>query len=180
MYFQGNADPAQKLCFVGYLRMGHQPAEWSRLRAIRCRLLSSLSLAALRSLPMRRGMASVLPGKHTVQAKGISPLPLTRLQPKPSPLDPRPWQMAQTWHSLCALTQSRAAGDGARGCPGWRFAVEEAKIALYHMFKDFSFTLAPGQQPLALSNTITLSPKTGVFVQVQRRAKGSQGFAREE
>ena len=47
--------------------------------------------------------------------------------------------------------------------------MEEAKIALFHMFKNFDFVLAPHQDPLPMANNLTLAPKHGVFVQVQRR-----------
>ena len=47
--------------------------------------------------------------------------------------------------------------------------MEEAKIALYHLFKNFEFELAPNQDPLPMANNLTLAPKHGVFVQVQRR-----------
>ena len=49
--------------------------------------------------------------------------------------------------------------------------MEEAKIALHHIFREFTFRLAPGQDPLPLSNTITLSPKKGVQVTVHRRQR---------
>ena len=48
--------------------------------------------------------------------------------------------------------------------------MEEAKIALYHMCKKFTFTLGPNQDPLPLANVLTLAPKHGVFVHVHRRS----------
>ena len=55
-------------------------------------------------------------------------------------------------------------GDGPRKCVAWRFALEEAKIALIRMYQHFTFRLSPGQVPLQLRQGITLSPKHGVLV----------------
>jgi len=42
--------------------------------------------------------------------------------------------------------------------------MQEAKITLVRLFQQYTFELKPGQEPLALRNTITLSPKNGVIV----------------
>lgn len=42
--------------------------------------------------------------------------------------------------------------------------VQEAKITMVRLFQRYTFELQPGQVPLALRNTITLSPKNGVIV----------------
>ena len=42
--------------------------------------------------------------------------------------------------------------------------VQEAKITLVRLFQQYTFELKPGQEPLELRNTITLSPKNGVIV----------------
>ena len=42
--------------------------------------------------------------------------------------------------------------------------LQEAKITLVRLFQRYTFELAPGQVPLELRNTITLSPKNGVIV----------------
>lgn len=62
-------------------------------------------------------------------------------------------------------------GDGPRKCPAYRFAIEEAKIILFHLYRKFTFQLEPGQVPLQLRHTITLSPKDGIRVTVHPRAK---------
>ena len=43
-------------------------------------------------------------------------------------------------------------------------ALQEAKITLLRLFQQYTFELKPGQEPLELRNTITLSPKKGVIV----------------
>lgn len=43
-------------------------------------------------------------------------------------------------------------------------ALQEAKITLVRLFQQYTFELKPGQEPLELRNTITLSPKKGVIV----------------
>ena len=42
--------------------------------------------------------------------------------------------------------------------------LQEAKITLVRLFQQYTFELKPGQEPLELRNTITLSPKKGVVV----------------
>ena len=44
------------------------------------------------------------------------------------------------------------------------YALQEAKITLVRLFQQYTFELKPGQEPLELRNTITLSPKNGVIV----------------
>lgn len=55
-------------------------------------------------------------------------------------------------------------GEGPRRCPAYRFALEEAKIALIRTYQKFGFKLSPGQVPLKLQHTITLAPKGGLHV----------------
>ncbi|CAL5225498.1 g8326 [Coccomyxa viridis] len=55
-------------------------------------------------------------------------------------------------------------GGGVRACVGEKFAMAEAKITLVRLFQQYTFELKPGQEPLELRNTITLSPKKGVIV----------------
>ncbi|KAK9905093.1 hypothetical protein WJX75_009533 [Coccomyxa subellipsoidea] len=55
-------------------------------------------------------------------------------------------------------------GEGTRVCVGQRLALIEAKIALAHVFRKFTFTLTPGQVPLQTECTLLLKPKMGVFV----------------
>ena len=61
-------------------------------------------------------------------------------------------------------------GDGPRKCVAYRFALEEAKIALIRTYQKFVFELCPGQVPLQLQQSITLSPKLGVQVVVHARS----------
>lgn len=56
-------------------------------------------------------------------------------------------------------------GLGPRMCIGYRFALAEAAIALIHLYKSFSFELAPDTPfPLPLRSGITLSPACPIFV----------------
>ena len=73
-------------------------------------------------------------------------------------------------HAVSADVVRGSAGDGARSCVGSRLALLEAKVALIHLFRNLSFRLAPGQVPLKLVNTLTLSPADGVWVYVDRRS----------
>ncbi|KAK9803864.1 hypothetical protein WJX73_010382 [Symbiochloris irregularis] len=62
-------------------------------------------------------------------------------------------------------------GEGPRKCPAARFAIEEAKIILFRLYQKFTFELEPGQIPLKVRHTITLSPKDGIRVIVRPRGK---------
>jgi len=66
-------------------------------------------------------------------------------------------------------------GAGPRVCVGWRLAVTEAIIALAHVFAAVELVLEPGQDPLPLRATITMSPKNGVKVRAVSRRKGVVG-----
>jgi len=67
-----------------------------------------------------------------------------------------------------------AFGGGPRVCVGWRLAVTEAVTALAHVFRGVELVLEPGQDPLPLRATITMSPKNGVKVKaVARKVVGS-------
>jgi len=55
-------------------------------------------------------------------------------------------------------------GDGPRVCPGSRFALTEAKLALVRVFQKFTLELQPGQEPLAIRDSITMSPRDGVHL----------------
>lgn len=61
-------------------------------------------------------------------------------------------------------------GSGARMCIGWRFALQEAKIALVRLYQNQTYDLLPGQVPLAIQQNLTLSPKYGVKVKVVLRS----------
>jgi cytochrome P450 len=63
-----------------------------------------------------------------------------------------------------------AFGAGPRVCVGWRLAVTEAVCALAKLYSAVTLTLEPGQDPLPLRATITMSPKNGVKVRPVLRA----------
>ena len=65
-----------------------------------------------------------------------------------------------------------AFGAGPRVCVGWRLAVTEAVTALAHTFRAVELVLEPGQDPLPLRATITMSPQHGVKVRAVARRKG--------
>lgn len=61
-------------------------------------------------------------------------------------------------------------GGGARLCIGYRFAQQEALIALVRLFQRFTFALEPGMVPLRTAHFITLSPQDGVRCRVVPRS----------
>ncbi|GBF88848.1 cytochrome P450 [Raphidocelis subcapitata] len=61
-------------------------------------------------------------------------------------------------------------GGGARLCIGYRFAKEEALIALVRLYQRFTFDLEPGVAPLRMVHRLTLSPADGVRARVVARA----------
>ena len=65
-------------------------------------------------------------------------------------------------------------GDGPRKCVAFRFALEEAKIAIIRMYQQFTFSLSPGQIPLKVRNGITMSPKNGLHVAVHARTASTK------
>ena len=65
---------------------------------------------------------------------------------------------------------SMAAGGGERGCPGVAFVLQEAKLALARMVRQYTFILGPGQETLPMRETVDLAPINGVWVRVQKRA----------
>lgn len=48
--------------------------------------------------------------------------------------------------------------------------VQEAKVALVRLYQHQTYKLLPGQEPLAVQQNLTLSPKYGVKVHVVPRA----------
>ncbi|MEW5314604.1 MAG: hypothetical protein WDW38_006087 [Sanguina aurantia] len=61
-------------------------------------------------------------------------------------------------------------GMGARMCPGYKFAQQEAKISLVRLFQNFTFTLAPGLPRVPRTKTgLTTGPADGVPVVVHSR-----------
>lgn len=84
----------------------------------------------------------------------------------PAALEFRPERFLPEGSALAPTTDDAWTpfGDGARKCIGWRFALNEAKIALIRLHQRFTFELQPGQVPLALRQGLTLSPAKGVWV----------------
>lgn len=62
-------------------------------------------------------------------------------------------------------------GAGAHKCIGYRFAQEEAVIALVKFFQRYEVRLdgEHHQGELVLQNAITLTPKNGIWVKVYHR-----------
>ncbi|MEW5298014.1 MAG: hypothetical protein WDW36_001178 [Sanguina aurantia] len=61
-------------------------------------------------------------------------------------------------------------GIGARMCPGYKFAQQEAKISLVRLYQNFTFALAPGMPKAPRTVTgITTGPADGVPVTVHSR-----------
>lgn len=60
-------------------------------------------------------------------------------------------------------------GGGPRKCIGYRFALQEAVVALVTLYQRMCFRLTAGQQPLQLAAGITLQPKTGLQVTLHLR-----------
>jgi thromboxane-A synthase/cytochrome P450 family 3 subfamily A len=55
-------------------------------------------------------------------------------------------------------------------CIGYKFAVQEAVLVLARLYRDFTFRLA-SDEPLQLRFGITLQPKNGLPVFVERRTR---------
>ena len=100
--------------------------------------------------------------------------------------DPQAWQDADAFipeRFVDGTPEAAAApphgwvafGEGPRACIGWRFALQEATVALVKVFRVVTLDLEPGQEPLALRATITLSPKHGVHVRPRLRKGGKGG-----
>jgi cytochrome P450 len=52
-------------------------------------------------------------------------------------------------------------GEGARACPGAKFASQEVLLALLRLYQRFVFRLTPGQVPLPTKTVFTMVPKNG-------------------
>ncbi|XP_076741697.1 thromboxane-A synthase-like [Maylandia zebra] len=65
-------------------------------------------------------------------------------------------------------------GAGPRNCVGMRLAQLEIKMALMHLFHNFSIKACSDTKvPLELKSSSTLGPKNGVFVKITRREQGA-------
>ncbi|XP_064405389.1 cytochrome P450 3A24-like [Halichondria panicea] len=61
-------------------------------------------------------------------------------------------------------------GYGQRKCLGMRFALLEAKLALIHLLRRFTFTQTPDTEvPLQVSIGMSVAPKNGIFLKIKRR-----------
>eukprot|EP00479_Gromia_sphaerica_P009549 TRINITY_DN405_c0_g1_i4.p1 TRINITY_DN405_c0_g1~~TRINITY_DN405_c0_g1_i4.p1 ORF type:complete len:173 (-),score=39.22 TRINITY_DN405_c0_g1_i4:162-680(-) len=62
--------------------------------------------------------------------------------------------------------------EGPRKCIGYRFALEELKIVLVNLYKNFTFTISERtEEPLKFRPHITLVPETGVYMVPHRRGR---------
>ncbi|KAL4625086.1 thromboxane-A synthase isoform X1 [Arapaima gigas] len=66
-------------------------------------------------------------------------------------------------------------GAGPRSCVGMRLAQLEIRMALVHVFRQFSLVASSETKvPLELKSSVTLGPKNGVFVRITRRGTGAE------
>ncbi|KAJ9520901.1 hypothetical protein QJQ45_014095 [Haematococcus lacustris] len=63
-------------------------------------------------------------------------------------------------------------GAGARSCPGARFALQEARLAIVRLCSAFNFALAPVQEfPVKIRSGFTIAPAHGMWLKAQPRAQ---------
>ena len=60
-------------------------------------------------------------------------------------------------------------GGGHRMCIGNRFAMVEMKTCIAHVVRRFTLALDPAK-PVDVATSLTLGPRSGVHVVLQRRA----------
>jgi cytochrome P450 len=89
---------------------------------------------------------------------------------RPLPCLARPQEGAALAPRLPLEVAFTPFGAGARLCIGYRFAQQEALIALVRLFQRFTFALEPGMVPLRTAHFITLSPQDGVRCRVVPRS----------
>eukprot|EP00775_Hariotina_reticulata_P011712 gene11712-11857_t len=82
---------------------------------------------------------------------------------------PERWLLGETQLAPSTPEAWTPFGSGSRMCVGWRFALQEAKIALIRLYQHQTYELVPHQVPLATEHTLMLAPKHGVRVQVLSR-----------
>eukprot|EP00198_Chlamydomonas_reinhardtii_P012713 XP_001702050.1 LOW QUALITY PROTEIN: cytochrome P450, CYP711 clan [Chlamydomonas reinhardtii] len=93
--------------------------------------------------------------------------------------DPAVWPRADVFlperflHPRGAAQQHAHApfGYGSRMCIGYKFAMQEAKVALATLYRRLTFTLEPGQQPLQVEASLTMAPRGGLRVTPVPRRK---------
>ncbi|PNH05177.1 hypothetical protein TSOC_008592 [Tetrabaena socialis] len=64
-------------------------------------------------------------------------------------------------------------GYGSRMCIGWKFAAQEAKVALALLYQRLRFELEAGQVPLLAATALTLGPRDGVWLLARARNASS-------
>ena len=121
------------------------------------------------------------PYKVPADTPVIIPLVLLQTLPEhfPEPLQFKPERFippgegadskyANTWHKYAYIP----FGMGPRICIGYRLAMAEATLALFRLYRNYSFRIATPLTPipnLPLKQGLTLQPKDGVCVRVYRR-----------
>jgi cytochrome P450 len=62
-----------------------------------------------------------------------------------------------------------AFSDGARNCPGRKFAMQEATVALAGLLKDLEFRTVPGYKMTPMRSGVVQRPKGGLPMQIRQR-----------
>ncbi|XP_064405639.1 cytochrome P450 3A24-like isoform X2 [Halichondria panicea] len=107
--------------------------------------------------------------------KGVSvdvPIHLIHKDPQhwPNPEDFDPERFSPEEKSKRPPLSYIPFGYGPRNCIGMRLALLEAKLALIHLLRRFTFIQAPDTEvPLETTYGITVAPKNGVFLKIARR-----------
>lgn len=60
-------------------------------------------------------------------------------------------------------------GDGARACPGAKFALQEAKLALFRMLQHFDLKLKDPEVPLRMRASATMAAADGIWIKFRIR-----------
>jgi thromboxane-A synthase/cytochrome P450 family 3 subfamily A len=88
--------------------------------------------------------------------------------PEPQAFKPERW-LDESFRAGLHPAAFLPFGAGPRMCIGYKFALQEAALALSAVFASFRVTLEPGQVPLKNSEGFTNKPMFGVKVRVERR-----------
>lgn len=61
-------------------------------------------------------------------------------------------------------------GEGARICPGMRFAIAQMKVAVAYVVKNFRIKLSPNHKPIVIDPQAVLTyPKDGILLELEPR-----------